>query len=374
MLLFESQALGSGQTVASQGMIHGGIKYTLSGALSGASEAIASMPAHWRSCLQGEGDVDLRGGSILSDHFYLWSASNAAAKLTAFLASKATRGRADRVGKKDLPAILQNPQFRGSAYKLVDMVLDVPGILQLLADQAPGHIYKINWQHARFAPQPDGATALRIDQGNETLNIKSKALVFTAGQGNELLLGQVGASAPAMQRRPLQQVMVKHRHPHTFYGHCLGTDTTPRLTISSHPCADGSQVWYLGGSVAEQGVDLAPGTLIDKAQTELKTLLPWIDLSGAQWATLNIDRAEPKQRNFARPDQAYAAWAEGCTNIIAAWPTKLTLAPNLGSEVLKLLTERGIAPEIKPEQKVLSHLPLPKPSIAPPPWELAFGC
>lgn len=357
-------------------MIHGGIKYTLNGALSGASEAIAGMPAHWRSCLRGEGDVDLRGGSILSEHFYLWSASSAAAKLTTFLASKATRGRADKVGKKDLPTILQNPQFKGSVYKLVDMVLDAPGILQLLADQASEHIYKINWQQARFDSQPQtGATTLHIDQGGETLNIKSKALIFTAGQGNEQLLRQVGASAPAMQRRPLQQVMVKHRHPHAFYGHCLGADTTPRLTISSHPCADGEQVWYLGGSIAERGIGLPSGTLIDQAKKELNTLLPWIDLSTAQWATLAVDRAEPKQRNFARPDQAYADWAEGCNNVIAAWPTKLTLAPNLSSEVLKLLTERGIAPDLKtkPEQNVLPHLPLPKPTLAPPPWELAFG-
>ena len=357
-------------------MIHGGIKYTLNGALSGASEAIASMPAHWRNCLRGEGDVDLRGGSILSDHFYLWSASSAAAKLTTFLASKATRGRADKVSKKDLPTVLQNPQFKGSVYKLVDMVLDVPGILQLLANQASEHIYKINWRHARFDSQPQtGATTLHIDNGGETLNIKSKALIFTAGQGNEKLLRKVGASAPAMQRRPLQQVMVKHRHPHAFYGHCLGADTTPRLTISSHPCADGEQVWYLGGSIAERSISLPSGTLIDQAKTELKTLLPWIDLSAAQWATLAVDRAEPKQRNFARPDQAYADWAEGCNNVIAAWPTKLTLAPNLSSEVLKLLTDRGIAPDLKnkPEQKVLPHLPLPKPTIAPPPWELAFG-
>ncbi|HNE27160.1 MAG TPA: FAD-dependent oxidoreductase, partial [Pseudomonadales bacterium] len=69
-VLFERAALGSGQTVASQGMIHGGVKYTLSGALSGASEAIADMPAHWRRCIKGEGDVDLRGTRILSEHFY----------------------------------------------------------------------------------------------------------------------------------------------------------------------------------------------------------------------------------------------------------------------------------------------------------------
>ena len=60
-VLLEQTALGGDQTAASQGMIHGGIKYTLSGSITGASEAIADMPDHWRSCLAGEGDVDLRG-------------------------------------------------------------------------------------------------------------------------------------------------------------------------------------------------------------------------------------------------------------------------------------------------------------------------
>ncbi len=380
-LLFEHKALGSDQTVASQGMIHGGIKYTLSGALSGASEAIASMPEHWRRCLRGEGDVDLRGGAILSDHFYLWSTSNAAARLTTFLASKATRGRADKVSRKDLPPILQNPQFKGSVYKLVDMVLDVPGILRLLADQVSEYIYQIDWQRTHIDTHPDtGASILKIDIGGETLDIESQALVFSAGQGNEKLLHMAGATAPTMQRRPLQQVLVKHQHPHSFYGHCLGTDTTPRLTISSHPCTDGSQVWYLGGSLAEQGAGIEPTVLIDRARAELKTLLPWIDLNSAQWATLNIDRAEPKQRNFARPDQAYASWAEGCKNVIAAWPTKLTLTPNLSSEIIKLLKQRGIDPKYRaPEYRAPKHrtppaitLPLPKPGIAPSPWELAF--
>ena len=351
-------------------MIHGGIKYTLSGALSGASEAIADMPAHWRSCLRGEGDVDLRGGSILSDHFYLWSTNSAAAKMTTFLASKATRGRVDKVGRKNLPPILQNPQFKGAVYKLVDMVLDIPGIVRLLADQTQESIYKIDWQQARFdTQQPAKTSTLQIDTGNEKLNIESQAIVLTAGQGNEQLLQNLGATGPAMQRRPLQQVMVKHRHAHPFYGHCLGADTTPRLTISSHPCEDGSQVWYLGGALAEKGVDLAPDTLIDLAKKELTALLPWVDLSEAQWATLAVDRAEPQQRNFARPDQAYANWADGCSNVIAAWPTKLTLAPDLGSKVFELLHERGI----KPGHLSVPPLNLPKPVVATTPWQVAFG-
>ena len=43
-LLVEKGSLGGGQSVKSQGIIHGGAKYVLHGALSGASETIADIP------------------------------------------------------------------------------------------------------------------------------------------------------------------------------------------------------------------------------------------------------------------------------------------------------------------------------------------
>ena len=46
-VLVERDSLGGGQSVKSQGIIHGGAKYALHGALTGASEAIADMPRHW---------------------------------------------------------------------------------------------------------------------------------------------------------------------------------------------------------------------------------------------------------------------------------------------------------------------------------------
>ena len=47
-LLLENQALGAGQTLASQGIIHGGLKYALDLKLNTASDALADMPARWR--------------------------------------------------------------------------------------------------------------------------------------------------------------------------------------------------------------------------------------------------------------------------------------------------------------------------------------
>ena len=42
-LLLESATLGGDQTLASQGIIHGGLKYALGGNLSNESEAISAM-------------------------------------------------------------------------------------------------------------------------------------------------------------------------------------------------------------------------------------------------------------------------------------------------------------------------------------------
>ncbi len=368
-VLLESKALGSDQTVASQGMIHGGIKYTLGGALTGASEAIADMPDHWRRCLAGEGDVNLSGARILSDHFYLWSSASVTSRFTTFVASKATRGRVDPVSRDARPPLLDHPRFKGNLYKLVDMVLDVPSVVKALAGNYRHRIYLIDWQHTTLHRNTNGVISLESHGSHESLLLNGRSFIFSAGQGNEELLNVVGATSPQMQLRPLQQVMVWHRNPHTFYGHCLGTDTTPRLTISSHPMADGAQVWYLGGSLAEKGASQTAQEVIKAAKVELAELMPWVDLSQARWATLPVQRAEPRQRNFARPDKAFATWVEGCDNLIAAWPTKLTLSPNLATEVLGLLDEKGIGPS--GEQAPVINLPAPP--LAETPWQEAFG-
>ena len=377
-ILFEQTALGSDQTVASQGMIHGGVKYTLSGTLTGASEAIADMPAHWLACMRGKGDVDLQGATTLSDHFYMWSSNSTLSKLTTFLASKATRGRINKVSKNERPAIFQHKNFKGSLYKLIDMVLDVPSVIRTLADNCQGRIFKIDWNKTQWHHNSlkdstnnkgkNHTVALDFLYDEQDYRLEASQFVLTAGQGNEAILQELGVTLPKMQRRPLQQVMVKHRYPHAFYGHCLGTEMTPRLTISSHPCEDGCQVWYLGGTLAEKGADMAPDEVIANAKKELKELMPWVDLSDAQWATLPVDRAEPKQLNFARPDKAYASTTKEYSNIIVAWPTKLTLCPNLADEVISLLGQQPVTSSPAPDLPFLSP-----PPIAKTPWQTVFG-
>ena len=366
-ILFEENRLGSAQTIASQGMIHGGIKYTLGGKINKISEIIASMPKHWRACLAGEGDVDLRRASLLSDCMYLWSTASIKSKLTTFFASRATRGRMNTVAKADRPPVFQDKRFNGTLYRLQEIVVDVPSVISALADNYREAIFKIDWQNAKFlqAHIGGGVDALQIksEDGN-LLTIRSQRFIFSAGEGNEALLQQLSIKRPEMQRRPLHQVLVKHDYPFPLYGHCIGASSSPRLTVSSHPLPDGKWLWYLGGSLATQGVELSVFELITKAKQELRELLPWISFQHAEWGSLRINRAEPKQASFILPDMAYAKQA--AENVIVAWPTKLTLTPHLANEVLGLLRLQGIKPKFS-ELNLLEGLP--RPELALPFWD-----
>lgn len=344
-VLFERAALGSGQTVASQGMIHGGVKYTLSGALSGASEAIADMPAHWRRCIKGEGDVDLRGTRVLSEAFYMWSPENALSKVTAFFASKALRGRVDAVKPKDYPAALRHEKFRGSVYRLLDMVVDAPSLLETLRAQNAESVFSVGDQAITVQRKDKGADIF-LQHNNEKLCVSSQLCVLAAGKGNGELLQQLAIKNPVMQLRPLQQVMVRHPQLTDLYAHCVGKDSKPRLTISSHVTEQGV-VWYLGGQLAEDGAALSGEALIKKAKQEMEILFAWIKWSEAQWSTFFVERAEPQQPGLLRPDNAWLSPCDDLSRCVAAWPTKLTLVPHLGVQMMNYLRAQNIAPQNK---------------------------
>ncbi len=355
-LLVDKGTLGGGQSVKSQGIIHGGTKYALSGALTGASEAIADMPRRWREALEGNGELDLSGVRLLSDAHYLWSPGTLAGNLTSFFASKAVRSRVGQVKGDELPPALQHAKFKGKVYRLSELVLDVPSLIARLAELAGNSLLA----GQQVEPLLDGneLVGLRVD----SREIRAQRIVFSAGGGTAELLASLGLQQPAMQRRPLHMVIVKAPTLKPLYAHCLGGGTKPRITVTSHPAADGEWVWYLGGDLAEaDGVARDESRQIAAAKKELAELVPWIDLSSAQWATLRIDRAEPAQSALARPDNAFLA-EQG--RLLVGWPTKLALSPDFSDRVEAALARDGIRPGQHPA------LPeLPRPPLTGPFWE-----
>ena len=356
-VLLESNRLGGGQTLAAQGLIHGGLKYALGGALTPASEALASMPARWRACIAGRGEIDLTPLRPLSDCFHFFTEDGAGGRLAAFFAAKLLQGRVTPLRPRQFPPFLPAGAFRGAVHRLDDFVLDPLDLVKRLADLGAPHVHQVG-RRARIELQQDGAV---IHLGGHRL--VCSRLILAAGAGNENLLRRLQIPL-AMQRRPLHQVVVRGANLGPFFGHCLTgiRRLEPRLTITSHPCGldqDGKRrwLWSLGGQLATEGADRSAAEQCRHARRELEACLPWLDWRGARFDGFRLDRAEPQQPGNRRPDEAFA---QGRGNCIVCWPTKLALAPDLGDRVLSLMPS--------PQHPVPPALDLPKASVGAPPW------
>lgn len=361
-VLVESDELGAAQTVASQGVIHGGVKYALNGVLTDSSEAIRDMPGRWAQSMRGEGAVGLQGVGVLSDHQVLWSSATITGRLTTFFASRALSSRLSRVEAAALPEAFHHPAFKGSVYRIEEQVLDIPSVIRALAAPVMDRILAV--RGVEFESAGGEVRSATFDTEKGGVGVRGAVHVFAAGAGNEALLGGCGLPGlPRTQRRPLHQVMVRLPHLPSLYGVCMGGGPKPLLVATTHRPAQGGVVWYLGGELAESGVNRDPAAQIVAARERLDELFPWMDWTGAQWATWRGDRAEPARDDGAR---APGAVAVRTGNVITAWPSKLALAPALADQVMVQL------PELAPASaKTRFPDALPRPVFARPPWETA---
>lgn len=363
--LFESQALGGGQTGKSQGILHGGMKYALKGNLTDEAKALADMPAYWDACLKGEGEIDLSQVTVLSAQHYLWSPNQFAAKLGGFLAGMTLASKVQTLPEDEYPAPFQHPAFKGNVYALNEKVIDVSSLLR--------ELIKAN-QDAIFQIEPLSADSIHLDdsgniafatvyQNGKAINIKAQRFIFAAGAGNELMLNKSKDLNLAMQRRPLHMVFAKFNFPAPLYAHCLGLSAKPRITITTHTAHDGKTVWYLGGGLAEDGVQRDSALQINMAQKELQSLFPWLDFSTAEWGSFMVDRAEPKEKSGEKP-HSYFYHAE--KNFLVAWPTKLVLTPALTADIVLHLQREALAPSFF-DARALRTFPLPPVAVSP--WD-----
>jgi glycerol-3-phosphate dehydrogenase len=357
--LLLADRIGGDQTLASQGIIHGGTKYALTGKLTGSSQAIREMPAIWRACLNGQGVLDLSSVNILSEYQYLWTTGGVVSKAAGFLAGKIMQSRVRPLATNELPSLFHDPAFKGSVYRLDEPVLDTASLIHSLYKTAESNSIALEPERIRFID--DGLLQLTKPDG-EAMEIAFQRAVFAAGAGNESLLKAANQSAPQMQRRPLQMAMVKGDLP-LLYAHCMGSGATPRMTITSYPMADGETAWYLGGEIAEQGVGRNTDTQIEAAQKELQEVLPWVDLTNLTWATLNVDRAEPQQPDGVRPTSYFFQAAE---KYVTVWPTKLAFAPKLADQLIDQLASDGID---RSGGEIDRPANWPQPKMAQQPWE-----
>lgn len=348
-ILVEQDALGTGQTLASQGIIHGGTKYALTGRLSGAAQAIAAMPARWEAARQGQGDVNLSDAHLFSTHQYLWTIDEIGGKLTTFFASKLMHSRMNRLKSQQFPDFLPR-DFQGGCYALEEPVFDVHSVISTLARRYQPFIFtETPWHLA------NGKMVFNTAQGEYAFAVEK--VIYTAGKGNQAISGE------KQQLRPLHMMALRVPHDaRDIYGHCLGMSDKPKITITTHPYdwqqPQGDKVYWIGGQPAETGVARDHVAQIAAVRALLKETLPWLDDAylgdDAKFISVHVDRAEGANAG-KRPDLPVII---AKANAITVWPTKLAFAPWVADKVLSLLPPAKASSEITPpehEVKIASY-------------------
>ncbi len=213
--------LGSGQSLAAQGVIHGGLKYAVGGKLNDSSEALAAMPERWKKAMSGDGPIDLSGVKILNDHQLMWSLPNVVSKVVSFFGSKALRGRADSLSRNQYPPVFDTPEYRGQLFRIEEQVLDPVSIIESLASQLSQDCYLAD---AVVSGGNGRIDSLQVDD----VILTADHYVLAAGAGNAKLLSAAGLDQPAMQTRPLHQLIVRKPDLPDFYSCLLYTSPSPR--------------------------------------------------------------------------------------------------------------------------------------------------
>lgn len=353
-LLVEAHTLGAGQTVWSQGIIHGGLKYTLDGLMNPSAQAIREMPALWRECLAGRREPMLTATKLRAEHCYLWRTESIASRLGMIGARIGLRVAPVTLANDERPAALRS--CPGTVAKLDEPVIDTVSLLENLAGAHQSSLIHADPSTLRVEmDRPGYVRSIALHD----LVITPRHVVLTAGNGTDALREQFGLACSAMQVRPLHMAMVRGDPSHLpeLNGHCVDGNKT-RVTITSAIDLTGRRVWQVGGEIAERGVTLSRDELVAHTANELREAIPDLDLSRCEFSTYLAPRAEGATPSGRRPEDCTVV-REG--NVITAWPTKLVLAPRLAELVLSRLDA--------PIHSGIKSVDAPRPSVAQPPWE-----
>lgn len=355
-ILLESKALGCGQTIQAQGIIHGGGKYALRGVRDFAAvRATSLMPERWRQSLGGKKEPNLAGTEVLSERCHLWlPRGSALARLQSWGGmSVITKAGLLATPLEKLPVDTWPEILRECAlavYSLAEPVIATGSFLRTLAAHHQRWIFSYSPASVKFS-----ADGIRVAD----MFLQPRATVLTAGAGNGELLRSAGIGTELMQLRPLGMVLLRGDLPRLF-GHCVVGGKTGLTITTPRP-----GLWQIGGEIAEhlaQEENLVAARVI--ATRELRRWLPAIDLNRAEIAIYRAVRAEARTAAQRRPSGVHAS--QVAPALVVAWPTKLSMTPVLADEVFDLLKETLKSPRGYDEMP-----PWPTPQLARYPWEEA---
>lgn len=330
----EKSAAGDGQTIASQGILHRGLKYRVSPDGARAASRLQIAESMWNDALAGRGPIDLAQVNVVAERMHMWAPSGGIggmlAKATASMASLVMTADARRLASSQWPEAFHGAHHDTVIFEVVERCVDIPTLVRQLMEACQSPILRSEPSSIELK---DNRVTVTLESGE---SVTASSMFACAGAGNERLLELTGNQpGDIMQRRPLAMVAAANA-PCAIYGHCIKPmSDKPRITVTT-TVRDGTLYWWLGGSLAEDGVGRSDEDQIVAAREMLSQCVPWINTSSMRFSIHRIDRAEGRMRDGSRPDGPVIHSA-GPAHFV--WPTKLALAPLAAATCVEKLTQ-----------------------------------
>jgi hypothetical protein len=353
-ILVESTSLGSGQTIASQGILHGGMKHSLVARPGTFVKALGSMTRIWGECLAGDREPDLRSVRRRSDSCYFWRTSSLASFVGSIGARFSIRSEVKKIVHASLPEVLRGAS--GDVYLIDEKVVDPHSLVSELFKRNRQHTIRAGIQRVDFSSR-NTVYAVEL-AGSSLMTVKPELVVLTAGEGNAELRKVCGLPEKAMLRLPLQILVLRGDLP-DLNGVCL-EGIQAKAIITTHRLSRNEAVWQFASEriASDAGEDFGRQALI-----EISASLPGFNFPRVSVSVYTATRAECAAEDGGRCSDV-AVFKEG--NVITAWPTKLVLVPRAVDRIMSYLPIQFGANEVPRE-----FAAWPRPDVAPLPWPSA---
>ena len=331
--LLEKKKIGGEQTLSSQGIIHKGMKYLLGVSTPKIAKLLVKSTNVWEAAFKGHSLVDLSQTEIYTHKQLIWGEKSL---LTSFFvqgAQQIFQSQIKKIAPKDIPKWLTyQPK---NIFWLQEKVINSHSMMQNFYHHYKNQYYQYSLEEQKFFfEKKNHLIGIKLPQANIVL--WTKKIILAAGKGNKTL-AELFKIPYQTQIRPLTMIMVEHDNLFPIYGHCITTSTKPLFTISSHKKENGKILWYLGGKIAENN-NRVKTNFIQAKQLLQKNIK--INLAKAKWNYLQVDRAEPYQKNGTLPEQPFIQDYDG---VIVCSPVKLAFAPLVAVQVKNILSSENIS-------------------------------
>lgn len=323
VVLIENEALGSGQSLASQGLI------------LPRNQEVENKPGEdvykiWQDCLNGFGDVDLRTTEILSDQQSLVSQNSLVARFSNFVSHLKYKYLTKQNSIQDIQFV--DSLNAGQFYQLDAKVIDMRSLLESLAKHNMSDIYKADIQE--YLHEDGQFKGLKLHHSGRHVELFADAFIFTAGNGNVRALRELGLKAPSTPAKDQTQIMIKGM---SFALHGLYTlKNGHQVQVTAHGQADNSYVWYVSGQWLHQS-GKTEKERIKRIKQAFKNSFPKSDFSKCLWA---CQMSQTYQRDWKAAKRQKVFFTEKAA---VAWPANLTTTPLLVGEIEAWLEKIGVS-------------------------------